>query len=303
MTNDKEDEHMTDNSFFTNGIHAYDNLADFANAITKVTGIDFKLDSVIGLNSDFSQSTEQYLLLNVKEYKKEQGEDLNLNNNLLFLTDDGVYFYSQEPLSMDTLKVFQDLLLKPFGKSTALTFVILDRALETYDSRLDILSNRLMKLEGEFSRNEYLRLGLEFERFSDRLDEFRSLLIKLQERRIKQVETSYISFDYGILIAEASSLQGRARRRLATLQAFREDYEMRNTEELNQRVIKLNDVVKKLTAITVILMLPTLIASHFGMNFAFMPELKIQWVYPLVIGVQFILMGAGIFLFKKIGWL
>jgi len=78
---------------------------------------------------------------------------------------------------------------------------------------------------------------------------------------------------------------------------------MRTTEELNERIVKLNDVVKKLTAITVILMLPTLIASHFGMNFAYMPELKMAWAYPAVIFFQIVFMGIGFLLFRRIGWL
>ncbi len=294
---------MVENNNLVEGIISFNSITDFSNSIADVIGMDFNLNSVTELNTDFIQSSERYLLLNVKEYKKEQNEDLNLNNNILFLTGDKVYFYSQEPLMLDALKEFQESLQKPFGKSTALTFITLDRVLASYNRRLNILSDDLIKLEGEFSHNEYLRIGMEMERFSDRLDEFRTLLIKLQERRYKQVETSYISFDYGILIAEASTLQGRSRRRLATLQALRQDFEMRTTEELNQRVVKLNDVVKKLTAITVILMLPTLIASHFGMNFAYMPELRIPWVYPTVIAIQFVLMGVGLFIFKKIGWL
>ena len=56
--------------------------------------------------------------------------------------------------------------------------------------------------------------------------------------------------------------------RLAMLRDLSRDHELRVTTELNLRIEKLNDVVKRLTAITVILMIPTLIASHFGMNFA-----------------------------------
>jgi len=50
-------------------------------------------------------------------------------------------------------------------------------------------------------------------------------------------------------------------------------------------------------------MLPTLIASHFGMNFQYMPELSVAWAYPAVIAIQVILMGVGLILFRKIGWL
>lgn len=51
------------------------------------------------------------------------------------------------------------------------------------------------------------------------------------------------------------------------------DFSIRASEDLNKRILKLNNVVTRLTAVTVIFMLPTLIASHFGMNFQFMPEL------------------------------
>jgi magnesium transporter len=78
---------------------------------------------------------------------------------------------------------------------------------------------------------------------------------------------------------------------------------MKSTEELNQKIVKMNDILKKLTSITVILMLPTLIASHFGMNFLNMPELRIAWVYPAVIGAQIVIMGVFFFIFRKIGWL
>lgn len=81
------------------------------------------------------------------------------------------------------------------------------------------------------------------------------------------------------------------------------DHELQVTMELNRRIERLNDVVKRLTAITVLLMVPTLIASHFGMNFAYMPELKIPWVYPFVVGFQIVIVGVGIYIFRKIGWL
>jgi Mg2+ and Co2+ transporter CorA len=50
-------------------------------------------------------------------------------------------------------------------------------------------------------------------------------------------------------------------------------------------------------------MLPTIIASHFGMNFQHIPEPYVAWAYPAEIGLQVVLMGAGLFLSRKIGWL
>jgi magnesium transporter len=86
------------------------------------------------------------------------------------------------------------------------------------------------------------------------------------------------------------------------LRDLRQDYETEATSGLNKKIAKLNDVVRKLTAIIVILMIPTLIASHFGMNFTHMPELAVPWAYPAVIVFQVILLGAGIYIFHKIDW-
>ena len=180
---------------------------------------------------------------------------------------------------------------------------MINQILSNHKQQLETLNRGIRKLEENYNHDEYRALSLEFERFSDRLEEFHDLIIGLQERRYKQVETQYIVFDYRVLIAESLSLQGRARRRLSTLRDLRQDHEMKSTEELNRKIMNLNDVLKKLTSITVILMLPTLIASHFGMNFQFMPELHVRWVYPAVIFAQFVIMGVFFFIFRKIGWL
>jgi Mg2+ and Co2+ transporter CorA len=151
--------------------------------------------------------------------------------------------------------------------------------------------------------NDIVILSLEVERRQDRLEELYDLVLRLQERTYPQVNTEYIAFDYRVLIAETNSLYGRFRRRLSLLRDLRQDFETQTTSELNTKIVKLNDVVKKLTAITVILMIPNLIAGHFGMNFEFMPELHVPWAYPAVIGFQFAFMVVAYLWFRKIDWL
>jgi Mg2+ and Co2+ transporter CorA len=269
----------------------------FADAIKSFFGVEFDIEPLLELNTDFSQVTSQYLLLNIKEYGGEKPD------NLLFLTEDKIFICSRNAPSPIMVKEFEDVLQKSFGKSTIITFLVINQILDKHIQQLDSFGRGIRKLEENFNHEEYRALSLEFERYSDRLEEFHDLMIGLQERRYKQVETQYIVFDYRVLIAESQSLQARCRRRIAYLKDLRQDHEMKSTEELNTKIINLNDVLKKLTSITVILMLPTLIASHFGMNFLHMPELRIWWVYPLVIGAQILIMGIFFFIFKKIGWL
>ncbi|GHS98270.1 magnesium transport protein CorA [Bacteroidia bacterium] len=63
--------------------------------------------------------------------------------------------------------------------------------------------------------------------------------------------------------------------------------------------IEQNKIIKIFTIITVALMPPTLIASIYGMNFDFMPELHWRWGYPLSILAMIASAASFYFFFKK----
>lgn len=65
----------------------------------------------------------------------------------------------------------------------------------------------------------------------------------------------------------------------------------------------LNQIVKRLTALTVILMVPTLIAGIYGMNFANMPELGWPLGYPFALAVMLVAAGAAVAFFRWRDWL
>jgi magnesium transporter len=70
-----------------------------------------------------------------------------------------------------------------------------------------------------------------------------------------------------------------------------------------QAANRLNEAMKSMTAWAGIVLVPTLIAGIYGMNFDHMPELSWQLGYPMAIGVM---AGSAIALyvyFKKRGWL
>ncbi len=67
--------------------------------------------------------------------------------------------------------------------------------------------------------------------------------------------------------------------------------------------IEQNQVIKIFTVVTVVFMPPTLIASIYGMNFKFMPEL--QWItgYPFAIGLMVFSSLVFLWYFKRKKWL
>jgi magnesium transporter len=66
---------------------------------------------------------------------------------------------------------------------------------------------------------------------------------------------------------------------------------------------RMNEVMKVLTIIATIFIPLTFIAGIYGMNFEFMPELKLHWAYPAVWGVMGAVVVVMVVYFKKKRWL
>jgi magnesium transporter len=64
-----------------------------------------------------------------------------------------------------------------------------------------------------------------------------------------------------------------------------------------------NEVVKRLAGWAALLAAPTLLASWYGMNFHFMPELAEPFAYPTIIGVTIAVCITLYFVLKRAKWL
>jgi magnesium transporter len=66
---------------------------------------------------------------------------------------------------------------------------------------------------------------------------------------------------------------------------------------------RLNEVMKKLTSWAAIILVPTLIAGIYGMNFDHMPELN--WVIGYPLALAFMALSAAVLwrMFRRRGWL
>jgi magnesium transporter len=67
--------------------------------------------------------------------------------------------------------------------------------------------------------------------------------------------------------------------------------------------IEQNKIIKIFTVVSVIFMPPTLIASIYGMNFKFLPELDWKYGYTFSISLMILASAATLLVFKKKKWL
>lgn len=64
-----------------------------------------------------------------------------------------------------------------------------------------------------------------------------------------------------------------------------------------------NAIIKIFSVAAVAFMPPTLIASIYGMNFDFMPELNLSWGYPMSLVAMLVSALVPLWFFKRKGWL
>ena len=67
--------------------------------------------------------------------------------------------------------------------------------------------------------------------------------------------------------------------------------------------IEQNAIIKIVSVVAVVFLPPTLIASIYGMNFKFMPELAWPWGYPMAIALMLAAAIVPYLYFKRRGWL
>ena len=184
----------------------------------------------------------------------------------------------------------------------SLLYAILDAAVDGYFPLLDRLSDKIEALEDRILRGgrigDTLRsiLGLKRELLELRRNlspqrDVANALLRRDLPLVDDVSAPYFQDLYDHLIRVLDQLDLQRDLLASALEA-----------NLSVTSNNLNAVMKRLTAFTVILMVPTLVAGIYGMNFHFMPELSSPLGYPFALGLMAVSMiGAAVF-FKRNDW-
>jgi magnesium transporter len=183
-----------------------------------------------------------------------------------------------------------------------LLYSLLDAAVDSYFPELDRISDRINALEDRLLAGEADQASLaEILALKRRLLELRRVLAPMRD-----VANALLRRDSEI-VDEASvpyyqDLYDHLVRVLDQLDVYRDLLATVLDARLTVASNSLNAIMKRLTAFTVILMVPTLIAGIYGMNFIFMPELEWPLGYPFALGVMVLSVLAAVIWFRSRGW-
>jgi magnesium transporter len=60
--------------------------------------------------------------------------------------------------------------------------------------------------------------------------------------------------------------------------------------------------MRTLTSLTIALMVPTLVAGIYGMNYPLVPHVDSEWGFWFAIGTMVVLGGGGLLVFRLLRW-
>jgi magnesium transporter len=183
-----------------------------------------------------------------------------------------------------------------------LVYLVLDAAVDSYFPELDRLSDRIDALEDRVLAGDADRRGLgELLELKRRLLELRRVLAPMRD-----MANALLRRDIDI-VSERSmpyyqDLYDHLVRVLDQLDLYRDLLATVVDARMTVASNSLSAIMKRLTAFTVILMVPTLIAGIYGMNFESMPELSWPLGYAFALGLMATTVLVAITWFRRNGW-
>lgn len=248
----------------------------------------------------------------------ESEEEINANLNYIFRKEDDTY--SVDPVSFilksNKLITQRNIPLRSFDDvkrllriSRRASFQGHNIFLFMFETRIDIEADVLEEL----SKKIYAvgrQLALDQRMDEDVLIDIYNLqettiLFRESTSELKRLFSSLLRSDYypkdeyekiRVLIKDADSLLGHTSFNFERLEYLQNTF-------LGLVDIEQNKTIKIFTVVTVVFMPPTLIASLYGMNFHFMPELSWKLGYPFALLLMVMSSLLTLYYFRRQNWL
>lgn len=244
-----------------------------------------------------------YFIVLYEAELSDQG-DLNLREVNIFLGSNYVVTLHRHPIKAITngerlWRNWTDLTEQGAG---LLAYLLMDAVVDEYFPILDAMSDRMDNLEDLlFDKHptetiqdifQIKKQLLQLRRSVAPLRDVFNILLRREQPLFTREVVYYFHDIYDHLIRVADTIDTLRDLLGSTMDVY-----------LSLQSNRMNMVMKRLTALSTILMSAALVSGIYGMNFAYMPELQWQYGYYLALGFMAALVISLIVFFRWIKWL
>jgi len=182
-----------------------------------------------------------------------------------------------------------------------LAYLLLDGVVDAYFPVIEALSERMEYIESEALADPTADVLIGLQRLRHDLLAMRRAVWPMREELaiLQREETPVFTADTRVFLRDVYDHTVQA---LEIVESLRETATSVMEIYLSVQNQRLNEVMKVLTVIATLFIPLTFIASIYGMNFEFMPELKWRYGYGWALGLMAVTAAALIGYFKKRGW-
>jgi len=237
-------------------IKFFTKLDEFKKFIQNI-GIEIDIEPIFSLDFPFVENREKFTIISVPDYSSENSE------NIIAMSKDHTLIYSRKDLNKSD-KNFKQIMKKPYGKSTVITFLLLKNVLKNYSKEFEKIREAMNNLDLNPVLDKIEKSGRELRKLTDRIEELVQLIMILKEREIREFNTSLIDFDYDILQGEARYWLERCRSHIYRIASLRTKSEMMSNRELNATITRLTVIMTFLTIVNIVVNVPGTIGAIFG---------------------------------------
>ncbi|MEA3515414.1 MAG: magnesium/cobalt transporter CorA [Nanoarchaeota archaeon] len=236
---------------------------------------------------------------------KSNKSKINTSSFGMLLCNNSLIFIRDTPLaSIEKFKnLADDKKMKELVKGNGyMTYLIMDFIFDNYFQVTDFIEDKINRLESKVFKNpdestvkNIFRIKTELIYMHKALTANREVIASIEKGYLRNIRTADIKrFNYVYHDAtQLIDIEGTYRDIITGIL----DIYVSSVSN------KLNDIIKKMTAMASFILIPTLISGIYGMNFRFLPEFAWKYGYVFALSLMIISVVIMYFYFKKKKWL
>jgi len=255
------------------------------------------------------EELDDVLFFSIKSVLPGNDNDMIRTEQISFILKDNLLVSFQEKKSdffthiRERIKTHSGIVRKK--KNDYLLYLLLDAVMENFYITIEFYEDQIEDLMVESKSSDNPEVLVRIEKNRETINYLKRSILPLRDAlfNLKSVQDDD-QFD-GIEKANYTFFARLHQKALELLEQV--EYDMNTLDSassfyFSSQSHRMNEIMKILTAVSVIFMPLTFIVGVYGMNFDVMPELRWQYGYFLVLGAMFLIVLLMVFYFRNKKW-